>query len=145
MRPGISEISNLLKRNTGRQLKSSQYAAANDAQRQADESKAEWENKLQRADDEADAIIRNATETASYRADQIVEEAQVKAEGIRRRAENEAILTHKNAVDGIKREIVNVSSEIAEKMLEREINASDHRALINSFIDGIGEGDGGDH
>ena len=28
---------------------------------------------------------------------------------------------------------------LAEKMIEREINTDDHRALIDSFIEGIGE------
>ena len=41
--------------------------------------------------------------------------------------------------EDIKREIVEVSSTIAEKMLEREVNADDHRDLIDSFIDKIGE------
>ena len=55
-------------------------------------------------------------------------------------AENEAALERKKAIDGIKREIVDVSGAIAEKMLEREINSDDHRALIDSFIENIGDG-----
>ena len=39
----------------------------------------------------------------------------------------------------IKREIVDVSAAIAEKMLEREVNAEDHRAMIDSFIETVGE------
>jgi F0F1-type ATP synthase membrane subunit b/b' len=39
---------------------------------------------------------------------------------------------------------VDVSTTIAEKMLEREVNENDHRALIGSFIDKIGESDEGD-
>jgi F0F1-type ATP synthase membrane subunit b/b' len=34
---------------------------------------------------------------------------------------------------------VDVSAALAEKMLEREVNENDHRALIDSFIDKIGE------
>ena len=33
---------------------------------------------------------------------------------------------------------------LTEKMLSREINEEDHRELISSFIDGIGEDDGHD-
>ena len=53
----------------------------------------------------------------------------------------EAKLERKKATEGIKREIVDVSSAIAEKMLEREVNENDHRALIDSFIEKIGDGD----
>ena len=112
----------------------SQYAAADNAEKEAAEHRSEWEKRLQGAETEADSIIRTATDTANYRAAQIVDEAAARAEGIRLRAENEALLTRKNAEDGIKREIVNVSAEIAEKMLEREINAEDHKTLIDSFI-----------
>jgi F-type H+-transporting ATPase subunit b len=88
---------------------------------------------------EAESILKQATDTAKYRADQIVTEAGERAEGIVRRAEAEAELERKKATEGIKREIVDVSAALAEKMLEREVNENDHRALIDSFIDKIGE------
>ena len=117
-----------------------QYAAANAAEKQAQEHKAAWEKKLQSANEEADGIIKDATDAAKYRATQIVEEANAKAAGIQSRAEAEALLTQKRAEEEIKKEIVEVSSAIAEKMLEREVSQDDHRALIGSFIDTIGDG-----
>ena len=39
----------------------------------------------------------------------------------------------------IKKEIVEVSTALANKLLEREINAEDHRDLIDSFIEKIGD------
>lgn len=121
-----------------------QYASADAAEKQAQEHKETWAKKLQGANAEADFIVQNATDTAKYRAAQIVEEANAKAAGIQSRAEAEALLTQKRAVEEIKKEIVEVSSAIAEKMLEREINETDHRALIDSFLDKIGENDGAD-
>ena len=44
----------------------------------------------------------------------------------------------------MKKEIVDVSSAIAEKMLEREVKAEDHRDLIDSFINEMGDGNEGD-
>jgi F-type H+-transporting ATPase subunit b len=121
-----------------------QYAAADAAEKQAQEHKAAWEKKLQSANEEADGIIKDATDAAKYRATQIVEEANAKAAGIQSRAEAEALLTQKRAEEEIKKEIVEVSSAIAEKMLEREINEADHRALIDAFLDEIGEDNGAD-
>ena len=114
------------------------YAKADEAQRQANEAKAEWEAKLSKADEQADNIIKDATQTADYRAAQIVEQANAKAEDITQRAETEASLTLKKAQDEIKQQIVQVSTLLTEKMLQREVNTEDHRAMIDSFIDDIG-------
>ncbi|MBQ3099698.1 MAG: F0F1 ATP synthase subunit B [Clostridia bacterium] len=116
------------------------YNSAADAETKANESRALWEEKLSGANEEADAIIQKATEQAKFRGEAIVADAEAKADGIIRMAENEAALERKKAIDGIKREIVDVSGAIAEKMLEREINSDDHRALIDSFIENIGDG-----
>lgn len=120
------------------------YAAAEEAQRVADESREAWETKLATADAEAEARINDAADVAKRRAEQIVREADERADGIVRRAEEQATLERKRATDGMKREIVEVSTALTEKMLEREINADDHRALIGDFIDRIGDGDGND-
>ena len=41
----------------------------------------------------------------------------------------------------MKREIADVSAQLTGKLLEREINAEDHRALIDSFLQEIGTED----
>ena len=41
----------------------------------------------------------------------------------------------------IKKEIVDVSTVLTEKMLHREINADDHRTIIDSVIAEMGEND----
>ena len=43
------------------------------------------------------------------------------------------------AEESIKQEIVEVSTALANKLLEREINVDDHRDLIDSFIEKIGD------
>lgn len=118
-----------------------QYAAAAEAQRMADANRDTWEQKLGTADAEADRIIKDATDTAKFRTEQMIREADEQASSIVRRAKAEAELEKKRAEDDIKREIVSVSTAIAEKMLEREVNEKDHRALIDDFIDKIGDGD----
>ncbi len=121
-----------------------QYAAAAEAQRVADESRDAWEQKLSTADAEADRIVKEAADTAKYRAAEIVRKADERADGIVRRAEAEAELERRRAEDSVKREIVGVSTAIAEKMLSREVNEKDHRALIDQFIGKIGEEDEAD-
>ena len=116
-----------------------QYAAAESAKQEANENRKAWEEKISEANEQADAILQSATDNAKYRGDKIVAEAKERAEGIIRTAQNEAELERQKATEGIKHEIVEVSEAIAEKMLGREINVEDHRALIDSFIEKIGE------
>ena len=61
------------------------------------------------------------------------------ADGIRRQAEEDAKLELKKAEQTIKEEIVNVGTLLAGKVLEREMNEQDHKKLIDSLIDEIGE------
>ena len=117
-----------------------QYAEAERAEALANENRKMWEEKLSSADKEANAILQTATENAKYRGEKIVEEAQARADGMIRTAKAEIDLERRKANDGIKREIVEVSETLTEKMLNREINREDHKVLIDSFIEGIGEG-----
>ena len=116
-----------------------QYEKAKIAQDEADKSRDMWQEKLSGAKSEADAILQNATLQAKHREETMISEAEEKADAILRVAQNEAELERKKATEGIKREIIEVSSALTEKMLEREINSDDHRVLIDSFIEKIGE------
>ena len=120
------------------------YAAAAEANSEAEQSKSEWNEKLLTAKDEASKIITDAAETAKRRSDDIIGAANSRADSIIKQAESEAILEKKKASSEIKKEIVDVSAELSEKVLGREINADDHKNLIDSFIDGIGDDNGTD-
>jgi len=115
------------------------YKTAEEAEKNALASKEELEEKLSHAEEEAESMIKEATVRADRRSEKIIKEAKEKADVIIRQAQTEAELEHKKAEAGIKREIVTVSAALTEKMLEREINEKDHRVLIDSFIDSIGE------
>lgn len=116
-----------------------QYGKAAEAEKQANDMKNEWEAHMASAKSEADAVLKSATESAERRSQAILDETRTKAEGILRRAETDAELERKKAEAGIKKEIVEVSTALSEKMLGREIQTEDHRALIDSFISEIGE------
>ena len=118
-----------------------QYAAAKEAEDTAIAHREAWQEKLKSADAQADAIINDATTVAKHRAGQIVEEATERADSIVREAKSEAELERKKAQEGIRREIVDTATSLAEKMLEREVNAEDHRGLIDAFIGQVGESD----
>ncbi len=116
-----------------------QLSAAAAANEKARQDQAAWEQKIQTAQTEADGIVKDATAAAREQGDRMVAEARDRAAQIIRQAENEAVLEHKKAESAIREEIVTVSTKLAEKMLQREIRAEDHRALIASFMQEIGD------
>lgn len=117
------------------------YAAASTAKEQALRDQEAYSEQLLGAKREADTLIKNAVELANNREREILAEAKTKADGIRRQAENDAALERKKAEEGIKREIVEVSTLLTEKLLEREVSAEDHHRFVDSFIESIGDGD----
>ena len=117
------------------------YAAAKDAREKAENDQKAYDEKLAGAALEAESMIKAAVGTATAREKEIIADAKEKADGIIRQAENEAALEKKKAEDSIKKEIVSISSALASKMLEREVSSDDHKNLIDSFIEGIGDDD----
>lgn len=115
------------------------YKKAEDAKLEALENKKAYEEKLSGAKSEADSVIQSAVEMAHSRESEILKEAQAKADVIIRQAEENAALEMRKAEAEIKREIVSISTALTEKVLEREITADDHKKIIDSFIEGIGE------
>ena len=116
-----------------------QYAAAAEAEKTAAASRDEYTAKLAGAQAEAEGIIHDATINAGRRGDRIVAEAREKAEGIVRQGELEAEMEKKKAQESIKRDITEVSAALAEQLLGREMTSRDHDALIDSFLQGIGD------
>ena len=116
------------------------YAAANAAKEEALANKAAYDEKLSGAKEEAENVIKNAVSVAAAREKEIIAEAKEKADGILRKAESDAILERKKAEEGIKREIVEVSAALTEKLIEREVSSDDHKRFIDSFIEGMGDG-----
>ncbi|MBR6960644.1 MAG: F0F1 ATP synthase subunit B [Clostridiales bacterium] len=105
----------------------------------ANEERRQWEAKIASADEEADRIIQNAVTKANKKSGVIISTASERADEIIKVAKFEASLEHKAAQEGIKREIVDLSSTLTGKLLEREIKPEDHSELIDEFINEIGE------
>ena len=121
-----------------------QYDDAETARRSAEAKDAELTERLSNAKAEAEGIVKEAADMAQTGGVKIVEDAKAQADGIIRQAELEAELELKRAEAAIKTQIIDVSTALAEKMLEREVNADDHKVLIDNFIDQIGEDDDSD-
>ena len=117
------------------------YAQAQAAREEAEENRRNYEQAMAAAKETGDQIIADATRAAEHRSSEIVAEAREKATDLRRQAEADAVLERKKAEDDMRREIADVSTQLTGKLLEREINEEDHRSLIDSFLQKIGDED----
>ena len=61
--------------------------------------------------------------------------ARRKAAETMKRAEEDIEQAKKKAMDDLKNEISDISVQIAEGVVGRELNGDDHRDLIDSFIE----------
>ena len=102
------------------------YADADAAKQKAAELEQEYQQHLQSIRDERDTLLREATARAQKREEEIVGEARAEAAALRAAAEAD-IAQERIAVD------------IAGKVVEREINETDHKALIDEFIRNVGD------
>ena len=115
------------------------YAQAQAARDQAEESRQNYEAAMAAAKQTSDHIIADETRTAEYRSNEIISEAREKATDIRRQAEADAVLERRKAEDDMKHEIAEVSTQLTGKLLQREINEDDHKKLIDSFLSDLGD------
>lgn len=115
------------------------YAQAAQAQQAAQTLEAEYKGRLQNIRDEQDALLREATARARQREEEIVQAARDEAQGLRAAAEADIAQARKKAVHDLKYEIGGIAVEIASKVVEREIRETDHQALIDSFIQNVGD------
>ena len=87
----------------------------------------------------ANEIVAQAQKTASIETEDMIREAEHQVSAIKAKAEAEISLEKQRALNAIKDEIGGMAMEIAEKVIEREINEEDHSKLIESFIAEVGE------
>jgi F-type H+-transporting ATPase subunit b len=117
------------------------YDDATRAREEAENDRELYKSRLNQADNEADRILEDARIRARARENEIIEDAKRRASDTMRRADESIELDRRRAVNELKNEISGLSIDIAEKVIEKEINPYDHRRLIDGFIDSIRDGE----
>lgn len=122
-----------------REAADAQITEAEQAKAEAKAIKAEYEKNMAEAKETASEIVAAAQKTATSRSEEIIGEARAQAAQIKQKAEQDIAQEKKQAVDDLKNEIGGIAMEIASKVVEREIREADHKALIDEFIQNVGE------
>ena len=98
----------------------------------------EYEERLNEAHAQATAIVEEGHRDAEVTAARIKEEAQAEAEKMIQRAKREIELAGEAALKEFFERSGKLATEMASRIVEREINADDHTKLIEQAIEEIG-------
>ena len=115
------------------------YDAAGKDRDEAAQMKDEYTRRMSSAREEADRLVKSAVDTAQRRGDAIVQEARDEAAHLKQKAESDIAQERQKAYTELVGEISGMAVDIAGRMVEREINADDHRELVDEFIKKAGE------
>ena len=109
------------------------------AEETAEAEKAEYESHLATAKQEVADMLAQADKTAAARSEETLAAARAQAAQMKQKAEAEIEQARKKALNDAKDEIGGMAMAIASKVVEREISEADHKALIDSFIENVGD------
>ena len=115
------------------------YADAGTAKSEAEAMRSDYEQKLLEARQTSAEILRQAQSDADAKGEEILRQARSDADALRDKARSDIALEKKKALNDIKSDISQIALDIAEKVVEKEINAADQQALIEEFIRNMGD------
>ena len=116
------------------------YGDAEKSRADAEALKADYEERMGNAKEESEEIVKAAIRRAQLREEEILREADKKAERVLERAEEQVELEKKRMVNEVKDEVSKMAIDIASAVIERDVSETEHKDLIDSFIDKMGEG-----
>ena len=115
------------------------YSDAESSKESANAMKLEYEEKLEHANEESEAILKKAVRRAQLREEEILKEANEKAARTLERASEQVELEKKRAINEVKDEVSKMAVSIASAVIERDVDAGEHKELIDEFISSMGD------
>jgi F-type H+-transporting ATPase subunit b len=101
---------------------------------------AEYQSQLADARNEAGRIIEEARQSADQLKRDLTARAEADAADIRARAQQDVELATDRATADLRSRMAELSIELAEKVVERNLDRDTQTALIDSYIDDVGNG-----
>lgn len=115
------------------------YAQADTAKKQAQAMENEYAEKLADASRTGERIVREAVARGQSREEEILQKAKAEADAIREKAADDAALEKKKAMSEAKSALSDIAVDIAEKIVERNLDARDQTELTDQFIARLGD------
>ena len=99
--------------------------------------KEDTEKLLNEARTESQAIVAAGKKNAERMQDDIVEKAQSKSDSLLADAKKQIELEKDRAITDVRAEVVNLSMQVAEKLIKKNLSKEDNLKLINDSIGSI--------
>ena len=115
------------------------YADADRAKESAKVMEAEYTQKLAAATQTGARMVKEAVARGQHREEEIIRQANAEADAIRRKAAADIQQEKKKAVNDAKNEISEMALAIAGKVVGHSLTGADQAALVDRFIDELGE------
>ena len=115
------------------------YADVGRSKAEAEALKTQYEGQLSEANAERERILKAAHQRALQQQETMLREAQEQAARTLKRADEQIELEKKQARNELKNEVSDIAVQIAGAVLARDVKPAEHEALIDSFIDGLGD------
>ena len=115
------------------------YREASTAKDEALAMEAEYKEKLSQAAITGERMVKEAVERGQRREEEILHQANLEASAIMEKASADIALEKKKALNDAKEEISDIAMAMAEKVIGRELNENDQAAMVENFIDELGD------
>ena len=115
------------------------YLDAGNAKRSAAALEAEYQQKLSAAADTSERMVKEAVARGQSREEEILRRANAEAAAILDKATADIAQEKKKAINDAKDEISEMAMAIAGKVVGRELNDTDQAALVDRFIEELGD------
>lgn len=112
--------------------------AAQSARREADETLNEYRQQLAEARNEAGRIIEEARQAADGLRREVQENAEAEAASARERAQAEIDQAVSRARSDLQRQVGDFAVQLAERIVERNLDRETQQALIDEYIQEVG-------
>ncbi len=118
---------------------SDMYDEARQDKSAAAQARATYEEKMAAAAAEGDEIIKSAVKRAKKQEDDILLQAKETAARTVARAEEQAEMERKKALNSLKDQVSTMAVDIASAVIEKNLTEEDNSDMIDRFISDLGE------
>lgn len=112
---------------------------AKEARQKAEVLAQKREDELAGSRKEAKTIIENAKETAEQSKANILADAKLEAGHLKEKANQEIAQNKVEALQSVKGEVADLTISLAGKIISQNLDSHAHKALIDQYIDQLGE------
>ena len=113
------------------------YKEADEYLADAQSDKEKCERELEHVRETGEQYMKDVVKKAQEREQEIIREANDNARRTLERAEQQIMLEKKQAENELKDKVSDMALEIAEAVIERDIDSGEHAALIDDFISAL--------